>query len=228
LEIVGGGPTGSTLALLLARLAPDPARIVLFQSEAVSRWDVAAHSDKRVIAINEGTRVLFDDLDAWPNDATPIETIHVSQRGRLGRTLITRQELNVAALGYVVRYSSLHANLLEAAEQSGITVITDKVASVMQNSTEHSGSPPAPETSHPPKMLRSKVMAGLLAFYGGWFGAHWFYLGRPYPWALGVLAAVLLFLASLADVWWDNPAIFVLFLPAFVGFIEAVVLLCCV
>ena len=133
LAIVGGGPTGSTLALLLARLAPDPARIVLFQSEAVSRWDVAAHADKRVIAINEGTRVLFDDLDAWPNDATPIETIHVSQRGRLGRTLITRQELNVAALGYVVRYSSLHANLLEAAEQSGITVITDKVASVMQN-----------------------------------------------------------------------------------------------
>lgn len=94
----------------------------------------------------------------------------------------------------------------------------------MQNSTEHSGAPPAPETSHPPKMLRSKVMAGLLAFYGGWFGAHWFYLGRPYPWVLGVLAAVLLFLASLADVWWDNPAIFVLFLPAFVGFIEAVVL----
>lgn len=133
LAIVGGGPTGSTLALLLARLAPDPARIVLFQSEAVSRWDVAAHADKRVIAINEGTRVLFDDLDAWPNDATPIETIHVSQRGRLGRTLITRQELNVAALGYVVRYSSLHANLLEAAEQSGITVITDRVASVMQN-----------------------------------------------------------------------------------------------
>ena len=133
LAIVGGGPTGSTLALLLARLAPDPARIVLFQSEAVSRWDVAAHADKRVIAINEGTRVLFDGLDAWPNDATPIETIHVSQRGRLGRTLITRQELNVAALGYVVRYSSLHANLLEAAEQSGITVITDKVASVMQN-----------------------------------------------------------------------------------------------
>ena len=133
LAIVGGGPTGSTLALLLARLAPDPGRIVLFQSEAVSRWDVAAHADKRVIAINEGTRVLFEDLDAWPNDATPIETIHVSQRGRLGRTLITRDELNVAALGYVVRYSSLHANLLETAEQSGITVITDKVASVMQN-----------------------------------------------------------------------------------------------
>lgn len=133
LAIVGGGPTGSTLALLLAQLSPEPSRIVLFQSEAVSRWDVAAHEDNRVIALNEGTRVLFDDLDVWPNDATPIQTIHVSQRGRLGRTLITHDELNVAALGYVVRYSRLHANLLQAAQQSGVTVITDKVTSVMQN-----------------------------------------------------------------------------------------------
>ncbi|MCD8494245.1 MAG: hypothetical protein LRY61_03000 [Burkholderiaceae bacterium] len=132
LGIVGGGPTGSALALLLARLAPDPARIVLFQSETVTRWNIASHEDNRVIALNEGTRVLFDDLDVWPNDATPIETIHVSQRGRLGRTLITRDEFNVPALGYVVRYSSLHTKLLQAAQQAGVTVIDGKASSVMQ------------------------------------------------------------------------------------------------
>ena len=74
------------------------------------------------------------------------------------------------------------------------------------------------------KPIRSKVLAGLLAFYGGWFGAHWFYLGRPKPWALGLLAIVLLAIASQADVWWDTPAIFLLFIPALIGFIEAIVL----
>jgi 2-octaprenyl-6-methoxyphenol hydroxylase len=133
LAIVGGGPTGSTLALLLASLSSDPTRIALFQSEAVSRWDVAAHKDNRVIALNEGTRVLFDDLDVWPHDATPIQTIHVSQRGRLGRTLMTHDQFDVPALGYVVRYSQLHANLLQAAQQSGITVLTDKVVSLDQH-----------------------------------------------------------------------------------------------
>lgn len=132
LGIVGGGPTGSALALLLARLAPKPARIVLFQSETTTRWNIASHEDNRVIALNEGTRVLFDDLDVWPNDATPIETIHVSQRGRLGRTLITRDEFKVPALGYVVRYSSLHTRLLQAAQQAGVTVIQGKASSVMQ------------------------------------------------------------------------------------------------
>jgi 2-octaprenyl-6-methoxyphenol hydroxylase len=130
LGIVGGGPTGSTLALLLARLTPDPARIVLFQSDAQTRWELAAHQDTRVIAINEGTRVLLDDLGVWPHDATPIQTIHVSQRGRLGRTLITCDELKVAALGHVVRYSRLHANLLDACAQAGITIIQGKASQV--------------------------------------------------------------------------------------------------
>ncbi len=84
---------------------------------------------------------------------------------------------------------------------------------------------PSPSSTAPQAALpRSKVLAGLLAFYGGWFGAHWFYLGRRYPWALGLLAVILLLVASRADVWWDTPAIFLLFIPAVIGFIEAIVL----
>lgn len=132
LGIVGGGPTGSALALMLARLTPSPGRIVLFQSESVTRWNLESKKDSRVIALNEGTRVLFDDLNAWPDDAAPIETIHVSQRGRLGRTLITRDELGVAALGHVARYSSLHAKLLLAAQQSGVTIVQGRALSISQ------------------------------------------------------------------------------------------------
>jgi len=79
-------------------------------------------------------------------------------------------------------------------------------------------------STQPPKMIRSKVLAGLLAFYGGWFGAHWYYLGRPKPWLLTVLALVMITIALQAEVWWDTPAIFVVFIPAVAGFIEAIVL----
>ncbi len=74
------------------------------------------------------------------------------------------------------------------------------------------------------KPARSKVAAGLLAFYGGWFGAHWFYLGRRHAWFLPVLALAMLALASQAPVWWDTPALFVMFVPMIAGFVEAIVL----
>lgn len=85
---------------------------------------------------------------------------------------------------------------------------------VKQNSTSNGATRP----------LRSKVVAGLLSFYGGWFGAHWFYLGRRRAWLFPVLVAVMLALASQGKVWWDSPPFFVLFVPAIAGFIEAIVL----
>jgi hypothetical protein len=68
------------------------------------------HADPRVLAINHGSRVLLESLGAWPSRAAPILTIHVSQRGRLGRTLISHDEFGVPALGYVVRYADLLAD----------------------------------------------------------------------------------------------------------------------
>jgi len=72
--------------------------------------------------------------------------------------------------------------------------------------------------------VKSKVLAGLLAFYGGWFGAHWYYLGRPRPWLLTLLAVMMIGIAVQSPVWWDSPALFVVFIPAVAGFIEALVL----
>ena len=131
--IIGAGPTGSVLAILLARLVSDPSSIILFQSEQRSRYGVGASQDQRVIAINEGTRVLLEDLGAWPDDAAAIHTIHVSQANRLGRTLIRHDDMQVPALGYVVRYSSLHESLHMAAERSHVTMRTGSAASLSQD-----------------------------------------------------------------------------------------------
>ncbi len=131
--IVGGGPTGSALALLLARLAPDPARVALFQSEQRTRYDRTVANDTRVIAINEGSRVLLADLNAWPNQVASIHTIHVSQKGRLGRTLIRAEDFAVQSLGHVLRYSQLHETLLEAAGRAGVSLFTGEPAQAQQH-----------------------------------------------------------------------------------------------
>ena len=72
--------------------------------------------------------------------------------------------------------------------------------------------------------FRSKVTVGLLAALLGWAGAHWWYLGRRRAWLVTAYAAVMALLSSRAAVWWENPAFFLLFIPALDGLIEAIVL----
>ena len=128
--ILGAGPVGSALALLLAKDANRPERIVVLHSDRASAYGHEASSDPRVLAINHGSRVLLEGLNAWPGIAAPIRTIHVSQRGRLGRTLIRHDEFGVPALGDVVRYADLHHSLLDALARSGVTVLKGKAAQV--------------------------------------------------------------------------------------------------
>ncbi len=134
IAIIGGGPIGTSLALMLARLAPNPARIALFHHDDLGQYGYQATVDPRVIAINEGSRVLLSDLGSWPTQYQAIKKVHVSQRGRLGRTVIDPKDFNVNALGYIVRYAQLHALLLEAAKKSGLTVLTGGVASMTDGS----------------------------------------------------------------------------------------------
>lgn len=133
--IIGAGPAGSALAILLARLSQTPSRIALFQIEQNTRYDIDVEDDPRVIALNEGSRVLLDSLGAWSDEAATIDTIHVSQSGRLGRTLLKATEMDTPALGYVVRYQTLYTSLLEAARASGVTIHQGVAAQLSNDDT---------------------------------------------------------------------------------------------
>ncbi len=126
--ILGGGPTGCALALLLARATARPERIALFQADHQGRYGFTPDQDPRVLAINHGSRILLESLKGFPPQAALIQTIHVSQRGRLGRTLIRHDDFGVAQLGCVVRYASLHAQLSKTVAQSGITILSGPAA----------------------------------------------------------------------------------------------------
>lgn len=139
--ISGAGPVGSVLALMLAAKTDRPERIAVIgnitgDSESTSDPDPTHAPDPRTLALNHGSRVLLNQLDAWPANAADIHTVHVSQQGRLGRTLIDRHDLKVPRLGSVVAYSRLLATLHDSLHNSGIDVI-DQPSSAITSSGHH-------------------------------------------------------------------------------------------
>ncbi|MDN5843105.1 MAG: FAD-dependent monooxygenase [Alcaligenaceae bacterium] len=125
IAIIGTGPVGCTLALCLARHAPRPARIALMGPDPTPAPG-GGPIDPRALALNHGSRSLLESLDAWPAHAADILTVHVSQAGHLGRTLIDHAELDVPRLGSVVAYDSVLSALHTALENSGIHRIADR------------------------------------------------------------------------------------------------------
>ena len=103
--IIGAGPVGMTLHLALA--AGGQKSLLLDRRPKQSQ-----QADPRALALSHGARQLLEQINSWPSRAaTPIETIHVSQKDGFGRTVIDRADYQLPALGYVVRYRDLAAAL---------------------------------------------------------------------------------------------------------------------
>lgn len=127
--ILGAGPAGCALALALARKARAPSRIALMgpsrppTAAPGTGRSASAGVDPRCLALNHGSRVFLETLNAWPQHAADILRVHVSQRGRLGRVIIDHRDLAVPRLGNVVRYDDLLDSLQNALARSGVTRI---------------------------------------------------------------------------------------------------------
>jgi 2-octaprenyl-6-methoxyphenol hydroxylase len=131
--ICGAGPVGLALAALLARRGVPGERIVLVDGKSLGQ----AISDPRSIALAWGSRMLLEDLQAWPLPATAIHEIHVSRRGHLGRSMMDRLDHGLDALGYVARYGDVVDALSRACERAGVTVLRPlRVASLDEGTDE--------------------------------------------------------------------------------------------
>jgi len=104
IAIVGGGLVGMSLAIALGQIEPAP-RVILIEAHDYTRLPPASF-DSRTIALSYSSRQIFDGLQLWPalnaKGVTPIETIHISDRGHPGMTRLRASEQHVEALGYVV------------------------------------------------------------------------------------------------------------------------------
>lgn len=111
---------GASLALALAGSGLD---VALFEA----RTDIAASKDDRSLAVSYGTRLILERLGIWDavGTPTPIATIHVSQRGGYGRSLLAAEEVGLPALGYVLRYTSLQRALgIALTKAPGIALVS--------------------------------------------------------------------------------------------------------
>ena len=117
--IVGGGPIGAALAIALR----DSGLAVLVLE---ARPDAGDSDDARTLAMSYGSRLILERLGVWSkiDPVTPIASIHVSQRGGFGRTLLRADEAGLPALGYVVRYARLQRALGQAIESEHTTLMT--------------------------------------------------------------------------------------------------------
>ena len=112
--IVGGGPVGATLALLLAKQGLS---VTVLEARSLG----AAHSESRALALSFGSRRILEKLGLWgalSTQATPINSIHVSQKGSLGRTQLHANDYHQQALGYVLSYGVLSAVLDRAIDDA--------------------------------------------------------------------------------------------------------------
>jgi 2-octaprenyl-6-methoxyphenol hydroxylase len=111
----GAGPVGCVLALALL----ESGKSVALQGKRSNSENLPL----RPIALSHASRLILERVGAWRALApTPIETIHISQRGAFGRVSLGAADAGVPALGYVVDYESLLKTLLSRLDISGIRI----------------------------------------------------------------------------------------------------------
>ena len=110
--IQGGGPVGLACAAWCLQKYPE-AKLILVDRNPLDDADLAS-PDSRGIALSHGSKLLLDTIKAWPTECADIHRVHVSQAGRFGRALMTREELGQDALGHIIRYRDIHLALRKA------------------------------------------------------------------------------------------------------------------
>ena len=120
--IAGGGMVGVSLALQLGAMLPPHTSILLVEGfpmpapVADSLPDYHPAFDARSTALSYSSRLIYEKMQVWDDLCRwlcPIESIHVSSRGRFGSTLLRAGDHNWPALGYVVENSWLGNALIQ-------------------------------------------------------------------------------------------------------------------
>ncbi len=115
--IIGGGLVGASLA---RALRDSGLRLGVIEAVPLAASSQPGYDD-RTLALAYGSKRIFETMHVWEGivpEATPIERIHISDRGHFGAARLTAAEAGLPALGYVVPSRALGAALFKALEGS--------------------------------------------------------------------------------------------------------------
>lgn len=124
--IAGGGMVGVSLALQLAQALPSTVAITLVEGFALPAPGAAPQYhpsfDARSTALSFSSYEIYRRMGVWQaleQWVCPIDSIHVSNRGHFGSTLMQTADCGWPALGYVVENPWLGQALLGALHRQG-------------------------------------------------------------------------------------------------------------
>lgn len=124
--IIGGGMVGASLAsALLPAIREQNLKVALIETFALpadtQQVLYQPSYDDRSTALSYGSRCLLQQLGVWKQlseHVTPIEHIHVSDKGHFGAARLHASEHGIDALGYVVENAWLGRVLLQQLMES--------------------------------------------------------------------------------------------------------------
>ncbi len=119
LIIAGAGLSGLCLAFALK---DTPLKMALVEATPRIQLQQSPAGD-RALALAAGTVAELTALGIWQgisHKATPIRHIHISDRGHFGKTRLSAEQEQVAALGYVITARDLETHVSDLVSQAGI------------------------------------------------------------------------------------------------------------
>ena len=135
--IVGGGMVGASLAIALSATS---LRIAVLEAVPFRSSSQPSYDD-RAIALSFGTHRIFAGMGLWQAlqaEITPIESIHISDRGRFGFTRLDSRDEGVAALGYVAISRAMGVVLAERLQQlPNVTLLCPAAVTGVVSGSDH-------------------------------------------------------------------------------------------
>lgn len=128
IAIIGGGMVGASLACaLIPAIKEFGLKVALIESYPFPQNDgevlYQPSYDDRSTALSYGSRCLLQQLGVWgklSEHVTPIEHIHVSDKGRFGAARLHAAEHGIDALGYVIENAWLGRVLLQQVQETEV------------------------------------------------------------------------------------------------------------